>query len=47
MGRVKRKSVLQPALLDKLSLACVAHKSFQLAPKPFLLSRIDDNPTVI
>ena len=47
MGRVKRKSVLQPALLGKLLLACVAHKSFQLAPKPFLLSRIDDNPTVI
>ena len=25
----------------------LAHKSFQLAPKPFLISSIDDNPSVI
>ena len=32
----------------KLQLACtIAHKSFQLAPKPFLIGRIDNNPSVI
>ena len=25
----------------------IAHKSFQLAPKPLLISRIDYNPSVI
>ena len=44
---VQRKSVLQPAILASCSYPVLAHKSFQLAPKPFLISRIDYNPSVI
>ena len=45
--RVKRKSVLQPAIRASCSYHVLAHKSFQLAQKPFLISRIDYNPSVI
>ena len=45
--RVQRKSVLQPAIWASYSQHVLAHKSFQLAPKPFLISRIDYNPSVI
>ena len=45
--RVQRKSVLQPAFRASCSYHELAHKSFQLAPKPFLISRIDYNPSVI
>ena len=44
---MQRKSVLQPAILASCSYPVLAHKSFQLAPKPFLISRIDYNPSVI
>ena len=47
LGRVQRKSVLQPAIWASSSWYVLAHKSFQLAPKPFLISRIDYNPAVI
>ena len=42
-----RKSVLQPAIQASCSYHVLALKSFQLAPKPFLISRIDYNPSVI
>ena len=45
--RVQRKSVLQPAIRASCGLHALAHKSFQLAPKLFLISRIDYNPSVI
>ena len=45
--RVQRKSVLQPAIWASYSQRVLAHKSFQLAPKTFLISRIDYNPSVI
>ena len=45
--RVQRKSVLQPFIGASCSLHILAHKSFQLTPKPFLISRIDYNPSVI
>ena len=45
--RVHRKSVLQPVIQASCSWHVLAHKSFQLAPKPFLISRIDYNPCVI
>ena len=45
--RVQRKSVLQPANRASCSWHVLTHKSFQLAPKPFLISRIDYNPSVI
>ena len=47
--RMQRKSVLQPAFRASCSLHVhvLANKSFQLAPKPFLISRIDCNPSVI
>ena len=45
--RVQRKLVLQPAIWASCSWHKLAHKSFQLAPKPFLISRIDYNPSVI
>ena len=45
--RVQRESVLQPAIRASYSEHVLAHKSFQLAPKPFLISRIDKNPSVI
>ena len=38
--RVQRKSVLQPSMY-------YSQKSFQLTPNPFLISRIDYNPSVI
>ena len=44
---VQRKSVLQPAIWASCSEHVLAHKPFQLAPKPFLISRIDYNPSVI
>ena len=47
LGRVQRKSVLQPAIRASCSWHVLAHKSFQLVPKPFLISRIDHNPSVI
>ena len=43
----KRKSVLQTAIWARCSQHVLAHKSFQLAPKPFLISRIDYIPSVI
>jgi len=46
-GRVQRKSVLQPAIWASCRQHVLAHKSFQLAPKPFLIGRIDNNPSVI
>ena len=46
-GRVERKSVLQTAICASRSWHVLAHKSFQLAPKPFLIGRIDYNPSVI
>ena len=46
-SRVQRKSVLQPAIRASCSYHLLAHKSFQLAPKLFLISRIDYNPSVI
>ena len=45
--RVQRKSVLQPAIRASWSYHVLAHKSFQLAPKPFLISRFDYNSSVI
>ena len=45
--RVQKKSVLQPTIRASCSQHVLAHKSFQLAPKPFLISRIDYNPSVI
>ena len=45
--RVQRKSVLQPAIRASCSEHVLAHKWFQLAQKPFLISRIDYNPSVI
>ena len=45
--RVQRKSVLHPAIRASCSEHVIALKSFQLAPKPFLMSRIDCNPSVI
>ena len=42
-----RKSVLQPVIGASFSYHVLALKSFQLAPKPFLISRIDYNPSVI
>ena len=45
--RVQRKSVLQPAIWASCSQHVLVYKSFQLAPKPFLISRIDYNPSVI
>ena len=45
--RVQRKSVLQPAIRASYRQHVLAQKSFQLAPKPFLISRIDYNPSVI
>ena len=44
-NRVQRKSVLQPAIGASCSSHVLAHKSFQLAPKLFLI-RIDYNPSV-
>ena len=44
---MERKSVLQTAIRASCSWHVLAHKSFQLAPKPFLISRIDYNPSVI
>ena len=41
---MQRKSVLQPAIRASCNLHVLAHKS---APKPFLISRIDYNPSVI
>ena len=38
---VRRKSVSQPAIQASCSWHVLAHKSFQLVPKPFLISRID------
>ena len=35
-ARVQRKSVLQPAIWANCSQHVLAHKSFQLAPKPYL-----------
>ena len=46
MSRVQRKSVLQPAIRASCSQHVLAHKSFQLTPKPFLISGIDHNPSV-
>ena len=46
-SRVQRKSVSQPAIRASCSQHVLANKSFQLAPKPFLISRIDYHPTVI
>ena len=45
--RVQKKSVLQPTIRASCSQHVLAHKSFQLAPKPFLISRIDNNRSVI
>ena len=45
--RVQRRTVLQPAIRASCSQHVLAHKSFQLAPKSFLISRIDYNPSVI
>ena len=45
--RVQRKSVLQPAIWASCSQHVLVYKSFQLVPKPFLISRIDYNPSVI
>ena len=46
-NRVQRKSVLQPAIRASCSQYVLAHESFQLAPKLFLISRIDYNPSII
>ena len=46
LNRVQSKSVLQPAIRASCSQHVLAHKSFQLAPKLFLISRIDYNPSV-
>ena len=46
-SRVQRKSVLQPAIRASCSKHVLAHKSFQLARKPSLISRIEYNPSVI
>ena len=46
-SRVQRKSVLQPSIQASCSQYVLAHKSFQLASKLFLISRIDCNPSVI
>ena len=45
--RVQRKSVLQTAIPASCSEHVLAPKSFQLASKPFLISRIDYHPSVI
>ena len=45
--RVQGKSVLQPAIRASCSYLALVHRSLQLAPKPFLISRIDYNPSVI
>ena len=39
LSRVQRKSVSQPAIWAGCSQHLLAHKSFQLAPKPILISR--------
>ena len=44
---MQRKSVLQPAIRASCSWHVLAHKSFHLVPKPFLISRINYNPSVI
>ena len=44
---LRGKSVLQPAIWASCRYHVLAHKSFQLAPKPFLIGRIDNNPSVI
>ena len=44
--RVQRKSVLQPAIWASYSQHVPAHKSFQLAAKPFLIRWIDYNPSL-
>ena len=43
---VQRKSVLHPAIRASCSWHVLAHKSFQLAPKPLVIGRIDYNPSV-
>ena len=45
--RVQGKSVLQPAIRASCSYLALVHRSLQLAPKPFLISRIDYNPSII
>ena len=45
--RVQRKSVLHLAIRASCSEHVLALKSFQLAPEPFLMNRIDYNPSVI
>ena len=45
--REQTKSVLQPAIWASCSQHVLAHKSFKKVPKPFLISRIDYNPSVI
>ena len=44
-NRVQRKSVLQPVIRASCSQHVLAHKSFRLAPKPFLITRIDYSPS--
>ena len=46
---LQRKSFLPPAIWASSSWHVQAHKSFQLpvAPKLFLIGRIDYNPSVI
>ena len=44
-GQAPWAPFLDPPLGDGNNV--LAHKSFQLAPKPFLISRIDYNPSVI
>ena len=46
-SRVQRKSVLQPAIRASCSQHVLAHKSFQLAPKPVLISKAGYHPSVI
>ena len=41
--RVQRKSVLQFAIWESCSSHALAQGAFYLAPKNFLMSRIDDN----
>ena len=47
VSRVQRKSVLQSATREICSQHVLAHKLFQLAPKPFFISRIEYNHSVI
>ena len=46
-GCKENHAVLQPAIRARCRWHVLAHKSLQLAPKPFLIGQIDNNPSVI